>query len=488
MGDGAGVSILAEALTFPHDLDAERAVIGAILIDEQVIAAVADLRPWDFYRLQHQLAFRAARALVEKGQTVDVVTLGSELGDAVSAAELAAMTDGVPRSSNVVAYAEIIKRKASERRLAIAADRTAQALRCGDELTPALRQELQDALVDVGPRDRVSPLTDDVALLNRPAVPELIAGRLQGRGLGFLVGPPEVGKTFLLVDLGCAVALKTAVETSAARWLGAAVCRPGPVLYIAAEGGGLLAKRIAGWKLAHGVQLDQKLIDIWQGPVNPLDNIAVTRFIVEARQVKPVLVIADTWSRCTPGADENSGQHMGLAIANADRIVGALDCLFIAVHHTNAAETRERGHSSLRGAADTLLFLTKADEHITLTCDKQKDLEPFAPISLRLVPPYEGASTLIPRLAADVLPTSELTPTQQALLTVMRESFALTGCTHLDWQKASSGVKERSYYRARHELVRLGHVRQDGALFRLANPPLPTTAALLPLAETDRLP
>ena len=141
--------------------------------------------------------------------------------------------------------------------------------------------------------------------------------------------------------------------------------------------------------------------------------------------------------------DENSSRDNGIAIANLDRIVTAFDCLVLVLHHTNAAETRERGHTSPRGAADVMMLLTKADDELRLVNDKQKDDDEFSPLSIRLVPAFEGAPTLVPRLASEIITSPTLTDAQKALLEVLRDSFGSTGTAHADWLKAASGISEQ---------------------------------------------
>jgi replicative DNA helicase len=64
----------------PQDLDAERSVLGAILVDSSAIHLVAEvLRAEYFYRHEHQLIYDAMLVLFEKQQPIDVVTLKNEL-------------------------------------------------------------------------------------------------------------------------------------------------------------------------------------------------------------------------------------------------------------------------------------------------------------------------------------------------------------------------------------------------------------------------
>jgi replicative DNA helicase len=108
----------------PHSIDAEQAVLGALLIDPNAWDRVADrLIEEDFYRKDHRVLFRAVAQLKESGQTCDAITLGDWLsrnglaedaGGVVYAIELA---NNTPGAANVVAYAEIVREKSVMRQL-----------------------------------------------------------------------------------------------------------------------------------------------------------------------------------------------------------------------------------------------------------------------------------------------------------------------------------------------------------------------------------
>src|SRR6266699_742789 len=116
--------------TLPHNLEAERSVLGAILLhnDEFNLAAeVIDAK--DFFRDAHRRIFDKMVKLAERGDAIDLVTLKEELGRAGELDEvggpayIAALVDGVPRSTNVEYYARIIKEKATLRHLIFSANK-----------------------------------------------------------------------------------------------------------------------------------------------------------------------------------------------------------------------------------------------------------------------------------------------------------------------------------------------------------------------------
>jgi replicative DNA helicase len=118
--------------TLPHNLDAERSVLGAILLRNDAInAAVEVLQPEDFYRDAHQLLLEHMIQLSERGAAIDLVTLAESLSraDALEKvggpAYITRLVDGVPRTTNVEHYAQIVKEKATLRRLITEASKIA---------------------------------------------------------------------------------------------------------------------------------------------------------------------------------------------------------------------------------------------------------------------------------------------------------------------------------------------------------------------------
>jgi len=108
----------------PQNLDAERSILGAILLDNHALnAAVENLKPEDFFLEQHRRVFTQMIALGESQQAIDLVTLTEslhrvgELESSGGAPYLAALADGMPRVSNIEHYARIVREKALLRNL-----------------------------------------------------------------------------------------------------------------------------------------------------------------------------------------------------------------------------------------------------------------------------------------------------------------------------------------------------------------------------------
>jgi replicative DNA helicase len=109
----------------PHSLDAERGVLGAILLDNQNLSAAHEekIRAEDFFHENHRRIFQRMEELSEEKTAIDLLTLANELkrrGELEAAGGvgyLASLVDGVPRISNVPHYARIVKEKSILRHL-----------------------------------------------------------------------------------------------------------------------------------------------------------------------------------------------------------------------------------------------------------------------------------------------------------------------------------------------------------------------------------
>jgi replicative DNA helicase len=142
--------------TLPHNLDAERSVLGAILIDNEafnVAASVIDARA--FFRDAHRRIFDRMVALSERSQPIDLVTLkeelerAGELDEVGGPAYIAALLDGVPRTTNVEYYARIVKEKSTLRHLIYSANKILANAYEADQDADLILDEAESAIFSV---------------------------------------------------------------------------------------------------------------------------------------------------------------------------------------------------------------------------------------------------------------------------------------------------------------------------------------------------
>ncbi|AQU83076.1 MAG: replicative DNA helicase [Halomonas sp.] len=116
----------------PHSLEAEQSVLGGLMLDNQAWDNVSErLVADDFYRYEHRLVFNVMIHLAESGQPLDVITLSEALEardqlDTVGGlAFLAELARNTPSASNIRAYADIVRERATLRKLIRAANQIA---------------------------------------------------------------------------------------------------------------------------------------------------------------------------------------------------------------------------------------------------------------------------------------------------------------------------------------------------------------------------
>lgn len=200
----------------PNSMEAERGLLGSLMMENRhIIEAAQQLVPEDFFLSAHQHIYRAAAALLERGQPADLITVSDELKRAGQLEAVGGVTylvtlgEGLVMRDSVAPYIRILRRKSGLRCL----------LRSAEELTHCAM--LPDATLE-DCKARWTALFDDrrLQLTNRLracAAGELLRLDLPPRGmvlgpviptqgLTMLYSPRGVGKTYLALGIAWAVA------------------------------------------------------------------------------------------------------------------------------------------------------------------------------------------------------------------------------------------------------------------------------------------
>jgi replicative DNA helicase len=223
--------------TLPHNLEAERSVLGAVLLHNDAFNLAAEvIDSHDFFRDAHRRIFDKMVKLADRGEAIDLVTLKEELGrtgeieEVGGPAYIAALVDGVPRSMNVEHYARIIKEKATLRRLIFSANKIlASAYQAEDEADVILDRaehsifeiaddKVRDGFVSL--RNLAQDSFDTIEKLH--ARKELITGvpsgftdldeltsGFQSSDLIIVAARPSMGKTSLVLNVAQHVGTRT---------------------------------------------------------------------------------------------------------------------------------------------------------------------------------------------------------------------------------------------------------------------------------------
>ena len=217
----------------PNDQNAERAVLGGILLANEALNTVTEmpLRAIDFDKDAHALIYEAMLELFAGGQPVDTVTLREHLSTSgklprVGGDEyLLGLTDTIPTVSNIEAHARIVRRSPSCRRVITPATRRRPRATATTARSDAVPRPGRAAVFDVAKERLRSPSTSHIndrraahvrgnhrgwpnaskhitGLPTGLSPPRLVHGRLSSRRSGDRAGRPGMGKTAFAMNIG----------------------------------------------------------------------------------------------------------------------------------------------------------------------------------------------------------------------------------------------------------------------------------------------
>lgn len=201
------------------------------------------------------------------------------------------------------------------------------------------------------------------------ALPWIIKGVLPQAGLAVVYGASGSGKSFAVLDMVFAIARGES-------WRGRKT-RQGRVAYIAAEGAEGFRKRLAAYAQQHRVDLTGVPMTVLNAAPNLMElkdakDLAAGVLASGGAQV----IVVDTFAQTTPGANENAGEDVGLALGHCKRLHELTGALVVLIHHSGKdASKGARGWSGLRAAADAEIEVLREGDQRSLRLSKNKDGE-----------------------------------------------------------------------------------------------------------------
>ncbi|MBB6674368.1 replicative DNA helicase [Cohnella nanjingensis] len=243
----------------PQNLEAEQAVLGAILLEtEALITAMERVRTEDFYSVAHQRIFEAMVDLGEDNQPLDLITLTSILQDRSQLEEvggvtyLAKLANAVPTAANVDYYAQIVEEKSMLRRLIRTATQIVSSGFAADEDVSALLNDAEQRILElsnrrassgfISIRDVLMDVFERVEFLYNhkggvtgipsgfPDLDKMTSG-FQRNDLIIVAARPSVGKTAFALNIAQNVAVRAgetvaifSLEMSAAQLVQRMIC------------------------------------------------------------------------------------------------------------------------------------------------------------------------------------------------------------------------------------------------------------------------
>jgi putative DNA primase/helicase len=222
--------------------------------------------------------------------------------------------------------------------------------------------------------------------INELADPEyLIDGVIPKDSVIAMYGKPGAKKGFVILDLVMTIGALTLDELRRGvklDWHGHEV-EHGAVLYVWAEGQAGIKKRITAWR-----QMRQRMnvghsVTVLPEAVNLLDPAFVTELIeaaddvAEAHGMPVKLIVLDTLSKCSGGANINQPGEMGALADAIERIKTVTGATIVIIHHEGKDETRGMmGASTFKGAIDVELRVSGEDRDVLVEGGKTKDDQP----------------------------------------------------------------------------------------------------------------
>lgn len=269
--------------------------------------------------------------------------------------------------------------------------------------------------------------------------PYLIRDLIPAHGLVLVWGPPKCGKSFWLFDAAMHVALELQYRDLRPQ----PFAPPNVVVYIALEGGRAFANRVEAWRQYHQVADAPFYLIVDQ--LSLIDDAAILANDIyhQTMGIGHIgLIVIDTLNRSLLGS-ENKDEDMSAYIKAADFLRLHFDCTVAVVHHCGIEGNRPRGHTSLSGAVDAQIAISRgADRLVVAKVEWMKDgtddltlVSKLEPVELGLDDGGEPISSCV-CIAAAGIPTqppvkSKPPPKSTALLVrILEAELAERGSEH----------------------------------------------------------
>jgi len=384
----------------PHSDEAEQSVLGALLLDNDAIDRISDLRADQFYRYDHRIIFEAISRMIMANRRADVVTVYEWLCAAGKADQvgglpyLNSLAQNTPGAANIRRYAEIVIERAQLRSLLSAVDEIGsmvhnRAGRTAADIIAAAQERLEPLAEarDLAPKEVGPVLTAiveeidarfhgaelDVTPTGFRDLDGKLGGGLRGSELIVVAGRPSMGKTAFSMNIGGNVAqsggvvLVFSLEMSAKALHQRNLARVGgiPLSHV------LDGKKVVDedWpRLTHAVQVMSEM----QMLVDDTSGLSLAEIVSRSRSVKRRvgrldLIIVDYLGLMTGGPGENQNLRIASYSAGMKGLAKRLDVPVVLLSQLSRevekrpnkrpimADLRDSG--AIEQDADVILFL-----------------------------------------------------------------------------------------------------------------------------------
>ncbi len=312
--------------SLPSSMDAEKAILGAILLDNSSYLTAINLEAEDFCWDSHSRIYQRMTDLMADGKPVDFTTLTEilkqhkELEAVGGLTYVTNLTDGLPRVKNISSYVTILKEKAKLRNLIYAANKIIENAYEQSDSAEAIVTAAEKSIARVAEHeqevDESKPIFATVSEFTKDTPNEidwLVEGVIERGANGLIVSTPKFGKSVVSLDLAVALAMGQS-------WM------PG-----LSAGGFYIPKQV---KVGFCAREDAPGLTRWQEtPRLMLDEPGDMRHLIAAIEKRKIeFVVLDVFRRLH-SADENDPNEMQKiidAVCDVQAKTGAQICL---IHH-----------------------------------------------------------------------------------------------------------------------------------------------------------
>lgn len=217
---------------------------------------------------------------------------------------------------------------------------------------------------------------------NRPPPTWLVKDILPYQDLAMVYGAPGSGKSFWMLDVALAIA-------GAADWRSSYKTDHGAVVWLAAEAAGSMRNRIQAYIQGRSLKMEDHQFWIVGETPNLSDAVNTSSLVDTVKGVAPKLIVVDTLSAASGGANENSGEDMNMVLAACRLLHAETGALIVIIHHSGKDSSRgARGWSGLQGAVNTEIEIVHLPDSPARVAKltKQRDAEGGVELPFQLVP------------------------------------------------------------------------------------------------------
>ncbi len=356
----------SDDLSAPPRVDeAERAILGAILLDNAAIERVRDrLRPQDFYATAHQIIYREMLELADAGEVIDHVVLterlraSNQLGNVRGTAYIAELIIETVSAANIASHARLVSEKSRIRKFQAQAITLLTEIERGADLDKVLTllPDVAEAHEPTGGSASTLSVVSASALLDNEEIDSksewLLDSLIQAGSLVGFIAKPKVGKTTLVYEMAVKIAqgLPFLGRTS----------RPSAVLVLALE--------------EHRREVQRRLRSLGAENLNNLHLVIGSldadrsTFVQLKRTVEKLsikLIIIDTLNSFWRVEDENDAAQVTVAIKPLLNLARSTNAAIIVIHHARKSEgefgDEIRGSGAFFSLLDAAFILKRHD-------------------------------------------------------------------------------------------------------------------------------